>query len=88
MPSTRVPRDGPRFYPSRMFTNRWLWAAVLVCLVLQAAAGYVPLLQQVLHTVPPTFWDWGLIGACSLMPVAVVELVKVMQRPAARFVLP
>ena len=75
-------------FTSRLFTNCWLWAAVLVCLVLQAAAGYVPLLQQVLHTAPPTFWDWGVIGACSLMPVAVVELVKVMQPPAARFVMP
>jgi hypothetical protein len=24
--------------------------------------------------------DWGLIGACSLAPVAVVELVKLLRR--------
>jgi len=71
-------------FTSRLFTNSWLWAAVVMCLILQAAAVYLPLLQQVLHTVPPTVSDWGVIGACSLMPVAVVEFVKVIQRIAAR----
>jgi len=71
-------------FTSRLFTNGWLWAAVATCLILQAAAVYVPLLQKVLHTVPPTLSDWGLIAACSLMPVAVVEFVKVIQRVAVR----
>ena len=68
---------------SRLFTNGWLWAAVAFCLILQAAAVYVPFLQQVLHTVPPTASDWGVIAICSLLPVAVVELFKVLQRLAA-----
>ncbi len=71
-------------FTSRLFTNGWLWAAVGICLILQAAAVYVPLLQKVLHTVPPTLSDWGVIAACSLMPVVVVELVKVIQRVAIR----
>ena len=70
-------------FTSRLFTNGWLWAAVGICLILQAAAVYVPLLQKVLHTVPPTVSDWGVIAACSLTPVAVVEFVKVIQRIAA-----
>jgi Ca2+-transporting ATPase len=57
---------------------------MVLSLILQAAAVYLPLLQQVLHTVPPTVLDWGVIAVCSLMPVAVVELVKVMQRVTAR----
>ncbi len=75
-------------FTSRMFTNSWLWAAMGMCLILQAAAVYLPLLQQVLHTVPPTGSDWGVIAACSLMPVAVVELVKMMQQVATRSALP
>lgn len=70
-------------FTDRLFTNGWLWTAVAACLILQAAAVYVPLLQKVLHTVPPTLLDWGVIAACSLMPVAVVEFVKVIQRVAA-----
>jgi len=60
----------------RLFTNGWLWGAVLVCLLLQAAAVYVPFLQTVLRTVSLTAADWGVIAACALAPVAVVELVK------------
>lgn len=71
-------------FTSRLFTNVWLWSAVAICLVLQAAAVYVPLLQKVLQTVPPSASDWGMIAACSLAPVAVIELVKVMQRIAVR----
>ena len=70
-------------FTTRLFTNAWLWAAVGMCLILQAAAVYVPLLQKVLNTVPPTASDWGVIAACSLMPVVVVEFVKVIQRVAA-----
>ena len=55
-----------------------------MCLILQAAAVYLPLLQQVLHTVSPTVSDWGVFSTCSLMPVAVVESVKVIQRVTVR----
>ncbi|MEQ9409789.1 MAG: cation-transporting P-type ATPase [Fuerstiella sp.] len=71
-------------FTDRLFTNGWLWAAVGMCLLLQAAAVYVPLLQKVLHTVAPTVSDWGVIAACSLLPVAVVEFVKLIQRIATR----
>ena len=66
-------------FTSRLFTNGWLWAAVLACVLLQAAAVSVPLLQRVLHTVPPSPSDWAVIIACSLAPVAVVEIVKLVQ---------
>jgi hypothetical protein len=56
---------------------------VLACLGLQVAAVYVPPLQAALRTVPLTAADWGIIAASSLAPVAVVELVKLAQRPTA-----
>ena len=70
-------------FTARLFTNGWLWGAVLICLLLQVAAVYVPFLQAVLHTVPLTAADWGVIAACSLTPVAVVEMVKAVQRATA-----
>ena len=66
-------------FTSRLFTNGWLWAAVLACVLLQAAAVSVPLLQRVLRTLPPSPSDWAVIVACSLAPVAVVEIVKLVQ---------
>ena len=71
-------------FTSRLFTNGWLWAAVAICLILQAASVYLPILQKVLHTVPPTASEWGVIAVCSLLPVAVVEFVKLIQRFATR----
>jgi len=65
-------------FTRRLFTNIWLWAAVAICLVLQAAAVYLPLLQEVLNTVPPTIAEWGVIAGCSLLPVLVVEIVKLI----------
>ena len=65
---------------SRLFTNGWLWAAVLLCLLLQAAAAYAPVLQRVLHTAPPTAPDWGVIVACSLAPIPIVEAAKLARR--------
>ena len=55
-------------FTSRLFTNGWLWAAVLACVLLQAAAVSVPLLRRVLHTVPPSPSDWAVIISCSLPP--------------------
>jgi Ca2+-transporting ATPase len=68
---------------SHPFSNAWLLGATLVCVLLQLAAVYVPLLRQVLHTAPLTAPDWILIAVASTAPVAVVELVKVGQRSRA-----
>jgi Ca2+-transporting ATPase len=67
-------------FTARLFTNGWLWAAIAVCLLLQAAAVYVPVLQAVLQTMPLNAADWALIAGCSATPLAVVELVKVLFR--------
>ena len=60
----------------RLFSNSWLWSALAICLGLQAASVYVPLLQEVLDTVTPRAADWAVIAICSLAPVLVVEMVK------------
>jgi Ca2+-transporting ATPase len=68
-------------FTARPFTNAWLWGAVAICVILQVAAVYSPFLQVVLHTTPLTGADWGLVLACSLAPVGVVEVVKLVTRP-------
>lgn len=69
---------------SRLFTNGWLWGATAICLALQIAAVEVPLLREVLRTVPLSWADWGLVAAGALMPLAVVELVKLVQGQPTR----
>lgn len=67
-------------FTARLFTKGWLWAAVALCGLLQLAAVYGPVLHTVLRTTPLTGADWGLVLACSLAPVGVVELVKLGRR--------
>jgi P-type Ca2+ transporter type 2C len=76
--NARSPRRSA--FTSRLFTNAWLWAAVVVCLTLQIAAVYAPFLQAVLKTTTLTGGDWAIVLACSLVPLAVVELVKLGDR--------
>jgi len=77
-------------FDARLFTNGWLWGAVLVCVLLQLAAVYLPFLNTILHTVPLGARDWAVVAACALLPLVVIEVVKRIQRqnavpdPAAR----
>jgi Ca2+-transporting ATPase len=64
---------------TRPFTNAWLLGAVLGCLLLQLAAVYWPLLQTVLRTAPLTPVELAVVAGCSLVPVAVVEVVKLFR---------
>ncbi len=67
-------------FTRRLFTNRWLWAAISGCVALQLAAVYLPPLQRILQTTPPGLRDWAVIVVCSLAPIVVVELVKAATR--------
>ncbi len=54
----------------RLFTNRWLWAAVGLSIVLQIAVVYTPFLQQAFGTVALGAGDWALCaGSRKLGPV-------------------
>ncbi|CAN5810742.1 calcium-transporting P-type ATPase, PMR1-type [soil metagenome] len=71
-------------FDARLFKNGWLWGAVALCVLLQVAAIYVPFLRAILHTVPLDAKDWGVVAGCSVLPLAVVEVVKLIQRRFAR----
>ena len=43
---------------TRLFTNRWLWAAVGLSLVLHVLVVYTPFLQQAFSTTGLSFRDW------------------------------
>jgi P-type Ca2+ transporter type 2C len=63
-----------------LFSNRWLWAAVLLSLALQAAVVYVPFLQKAFSTVPLRAVDWlrCLVVASSVLWLS--ELRKLISR--------
>ncbi|EMI46496.1 cation-translocating P-type ATPase [Rhodopirellula sp. SWK7] len=60
------------------FSNPWVLVAIVLTILMQVAAVYVPLLQSALHTVPLAWQDWALIVAVALPVFLVTEAVKVI----------
>jgi Ca2+-transporting ATPase len=67
-----------------LFSNRWLWGAVAACLALQVAAVEIPLLRTTLHTASLSWSSWGVVVGCSVVPLVVSELVKLVVRGLAK----
>ncbi len=64
-------------------SNRWLWRATALCVLLQVSAVHIPVLQRLLDTVPLASLDWLLVLGAALLPVLVVESVKFRSRTTA-----
>jgi P-type Ca2+ transporter type 2C len=67
-----------------LFSNTWLWGAVLVSLVLQAAVVYLPFLQQAFSTVGLSVGDWLRCAAVASSVLWLRELSKVVTRATSR----
>ena len=67
-----------------LFTNGWLWGAVVLSLLLQAAVVYVPFLQQAFSTVGLAPADWLFCAAVASSVLWLVELAKLARRAALR----
>jgi P-type Ca2+ transporter type 2C len=64
----------------RLFSNRWLWGAVLLSVALQCAVLYTPFLQQAFSTVRLTPGDWLQCAAVASSVVWLRELEKYVYR--------
>lgn len=52
----------------RLFTNRWLWAAIALSAILQVVVVHAPFLHEAFGTHPLTFTDWLVcVGLASLV---------------------
>jgi Ca2+-transporting ATPase len=67
-----------------LFTNRWLWAAVGVSLVLQVAVVYMPFLQRAFGTVALGAGDWAVCAAVASSVLWLRELTKLATRAGRR----
>jgi P-type Ca2+ transporter type 2C len=66
-----------------LFTNRWLWAAVVLSLLLQAAAVYTPSLQEAFSTTALNASDWLCCTAVASSVLCFSEVSKALYRRAA-----
>jgi Ca2+-transporting ATPase len=67
-----------------LFSNRWLWGAVLLSLALQTAVIYAPFLQQAFSTVPLSGRDWLFSAAVASSVLWLRELSKLYARRVRR----
>ena len=66
------------------FSNKWLWGAVLLSLLLQVAVIYIPFLQQAFSTVSLSLGDWLRCAAVASSVLWLRELSKVVTRATSR----
>jgi len=64
----------------RLFTNRWLWAAIGGSLALQMFVMYVPVLQRAFGTIGLSGTDWMICVAVASSVLWLRELSKLMSR--------
>jgi len=59
--------------------NRWVGAAVALCITLLLMAVYMPGLSHVLQTRPPGVTGWTLILCLSAVPMVVGQFIRAGQ---------
>ena len=67
-----------------LFSNKWLWAAVALALLLQAAVIYIPFLQQAFSTVGLSVGDWLRCAAVASSVLWLREVSKLITRASPR----
>jgi P-type Ca2+ transporter type 2C len=77
-------RSDERSAFSGLFTNRWLWAAIVVSIVFQFAVLYVPVLQQAFGTTGLSASDWLRCVAVASSVLWLREVTKLLTRRAHR----
>ena len=61
-----------------LFSNKWLWGAVLLSLLLQVAVIYIPFLQQAFSTASLSLGDWLRCAAVASSVLWLRELSKML----------
>lgn len=75
--------DIKRMVDNEITRNRWIWAALAICLVLVLAAIYLPQLRDVLQLTAPGVRGWAVIIPASLVPLLAAPIVsKVVEHRA------
>ena len=73
-------RSDERSAFDHLFTNGWLWAAVIVSVLLQIVVVYVPFLQRAFGTVALSRADWMFCVAIASSVLWLREISKLVTR--------
>jgi Ca2+-transporting ATPase len=67
-----------------VFSNPWLVVSFVVVILSGLAVIYVPFLQPIFKTMPLTAQDWMVVVGLGVMPLIIVEFVKLVNRRLGR----
>ena len=67
-----------------VFSNPWLVVSFVVVMLSELAIIYVPFLQPIFKTMPLTAQDWMVVVGLGVMPLIIVEFVKLVNRRLGR----
>ncbi len=77
-------RSADRSVWEGLFRNHWLWAAIVLSLLLQAAAVHIPVLQRAFATVSLSLGDWVFCLAVASSVLVFGEIRKWLTRAMRR----
>jgi Ca2+-transporting ATPase len=67
---------------SHLFSNLWLWLAVLLGVIFQVAVIYIPVLNTAFGTTPLSLTDWGVALGLGSVVLWAEEVKKLIMRAA------
>ena len=73
------------FWRNEVTQNRWIWAALGICLVLVLGAIFTPTLSAVLKLTNPGRAGWLVILVASLLPLLAAPFVRSAARRLALY---
>ena len=73
-------RAGHNAIVHNLFTNKYLWAAVIFVLTLMLGVLLIPAAREIFHVVPLSGREWCWIAALSVFPAILIEAVKFIRR--------
>jgi Ca2+-transporting ATPase len=65
-------------------SNPWLLVSFVVVIVSELAVIYVPFLQPIFKTMPLGAQDWAVVIGLGVMPLVIVEFIKLINRRLGR----
>ncbi len=74
----REPDEG--VFNNQVTRNKYIWMALVLCLGALAAGYFIPTLRDVLSFQLMGLESWGLIGLTSIMPLIVIQIIKLFQK--------
>ncbi len=73
-------RDEPIF-KNQVTTNKYVWYALAICIAALAAAYLIPGMREILSFQQMEPRTWVLIGITSVLPLIIIQVVKIIRGP-------